>query len=280
MKPDKTAVLAGYLKLEHTLFSLPLIYAGALLSEVPLTLRTGLLILAAATGARSAALGLNRILDRHLDAANPRTASRALPSGAMSLTEAGWLLAASILVYGGAAWALSPQCLLLAPIPLAVFTIYPLLKRHTRWAHLGVGVGLALGPLGAFYATTLSWEGVLPVLLLALFTIFWASGFDILYATLDETSDRKQGVHSLPASLGSPAALRIAALFHLVAFLFLLLLHVQAPGGRAALLLLLLAGLLFLLQHRFRDRVTFAFFHVNAALGFVVFLGVAFSTVW
>ncbi len=256
-----------------------MIYAGALLAEPPLTLRTGLLILAAATGARATALGLNRILDRHLDAGNPRTASRALPSGAMSMREAGWLLAASLLLYGLAAWAISPRCLLLAPVPLIVFAVYPLLKRFTRWAHFGVGIGLALGPVGGFYAVTLGWSHALPVLLLAVFTMFWSSGFDILYATLDEASDRRQGVHSLPASIGSPAALRIAAAFHLVAFLFLLLLHFHALDGLAPLVLFLLAGVLFVMQHHFRDHVEFAFFHVNSVLGFLVFLGVAFSTV-
>jgi len=274
----RLAVFAGYLKIEHTLFSVPLIYAGALLADAPLTLRTGLLILIAATGARTTALGLNRILDRRLDAHNPRTASRALPSGAMSLAEAGWFLVASTLVYLSAAWAISLKCLVLTPIPLIVFTVYPLLKRFTRWAHLGVGVGLALGPLGAFYATGLEWRGVVPALLLALFTVFWSSGFDILYATLDEDSDRKQGVHSLPASLGAPAALRVAAVFHLVAFAFLLALHYQALEGFAALLFFLLAGGLFLVQHHFRAHVNFAFFQMNSLLGFVVFLGVASST--
>ncbi len=272
--PSRIGIVAGYLKIEHTLFSVPLIYAGALLAETPLTLRTAFLILVAATGARTAALGLNRILDRRLDAKNPRTAGRALPSGAMSLKAAVWLLAGAIAVYVAGAWAISPKCLIYAPFPLIAFTVYPLLKRWTKWAHLGVGTGLALGPLAAYYAVELSWGGALPALLLALFTLFWASGFDVLYATLDEDSDRKHGVHSLPADLGRAAAFRISQAFHAVAFACLLLLHGAALAGVAGLTLFVLAGGLFLAQHRFREHVEFAFFHVNSALGFVVFAGV------
>ena len=266
-----------YLKIEHTLFSVPLIYAGALLAEPPLTLRTAVLILVAATGARTTALGLNRILDRHLDARNPRTANRALPSGKITMRAAVLVAALSFLVALAAAWAISPRCLAISPVPLLAFLGYPLLKRYTRWAHLGLGVTLAMGPLCGFYAVALEWRGVFPILMLAAFTALWSAGFDILYATLDEESDRKTGVRSLPAAIGSRRALRVAEGLHTLALGSLVFLFLAALEGFVSGMFFALAGALFVVQHRLRRHVNFAFFQVNAVLGGVVFLGVLLS---
>jgi 4-hydroxybenzoate polyprenyltransferase len=268
---------ADYLKIEHTLFSVPLIYAGALLAEPPLTLRTAVLILVAATGARTTALGLNRILDRRLDARNPRTANRALPAGEITLRGAVLVAVIAFLVALAAAWAISPRCLWISPVPLLAFFGYPLLKRYTRWAHLGLGVTLALGPLCGFYAVALEWRGLVPIVMLSAFTALWSAGFDILYATLDEESDRRTGVHSLPAAIGSGRALRVAAVLHGLAFAALMLLFSTSLHGTVSGLMFLLTGGLFILQHRLRQHVNFAFFQVNAVLGGVVFLGVLFS---
>lgn len=268
---------AEYLKIEHTLFALPLIYAGALLAEPPLTLRTAVLILVAATGARTTALGLNRILDRRLDARNPRTANRALPAGRITLRAAVLVAAAAFLVSLAAAWAISPRCLLISPIPFLAFVGYPLLKRFTRWAHLGLGVTLALGPLCGFYAVALEWRGLAPIALLAAFTAFWSAGFDILYATLDEDSDRRTGTFSLPAAIGSQRALHVAAGLHALAFCSLVILFSTSLHGVLSGMFFALAGVLFLVQHRLRRHVNFAFFQVNSVLGGVVFLGVLLS---
>ena len=274
---NRLKVWADYLKIEHTLFSVPLIYAGALLAEPPLTPRTALLILVAATGARTTALGLNRILDRHLDALNPRTASRALPAGAISLQGAVVVAVLAFIVALAAAWAISPRCLVIAPIPLAAFVVYPLLKRTTRWAHLGLGVTLALGPLCGFYAVALEWQGLFPILMLSVFTALWSAGFDILYATLDEESDRRTGVFSLPAAIGSRQAARVAAGMHALAFAALMILFSTSLHGAVSGLLFTLTGGLFVLQHLLRQHVNLAFFHVNAVLGCVVFLGILLS---
>ena len=270
-------VWGEYLKIEHTLFSVPLIYAGALLAEPPLTPRTAVLILVAATGARTTALGLNRILDRHLDAQNPRTANRALPAGAISLRGAVVVAILAFIVALAAAWAISPRCLVIAPIPLAAFVGYPLLKRTTRWAHLGLGVTLALGPLCGFYAVALEWRGLFPIVMLATFTALWSAGFDILYATLDEESDRRTGVFSLPAAIGSRRAARVAAGMHALAFAALMILFSTSLHGAVSGLLFILTGGLFVLQHLLRQHVNFAFFQVNAVLGCVVFLGIVLS---
>ena len=268
---------AEYLKIEHTLFALPLIYAGALLAEPPLTPRTAILILVAATGARTTALGLNRILDRHLDARNPRTAGRALPAGKITLRAAIVGAVLAFLVSLAAAWAISPRCLFISPVPLVAFVGYPLLKRFTSWAHLGLGFTLALGPLCGFYAVALEWRGVLPIAMLAAFTALWSAGFDILYATLDEDSDRRTGTCSLPAAIGSRRALQVAAGFHVLAFCSLAVLFSTSLHGAVSGMFFALAGVLFVVQHRLRHHVNFAFFQVNSALGGVVFLGVLFS---
>jgi 4-hydroxybenzoate polyprenyltransferase len=259
-----------FVKIEHTLFSFPLLLAGALLARGDLTGRTLLLILAAGTGARTAAFGLNRILDRDHDRRNPRTRNRELPSGTMSTGEAWGVTGAGIAVFLLSAYAISPRCLPLAPIPLAIFLVYPLLKRFTMWAHLGVGAALAMGPLGAWYAVQLDFRDFGSAMLLCLFTLFWVAGFDIIYSTLDQDFDRSEGLHSLPARLGREGALRVSLTFHIAAFFLLAVLYVRAFEGPLAAVLLVLIGALLVLEHRRASDVDLAFFKINAVLGFVV----------
>lgn len=266
----RLSTYARFVKIEHTVFSFPLLLSGALLARGELTWRVFGLILLAGTGARTAALGLNRILDRGLDRENPRTELRELAHGTMRLAEA-WLVTVSgIAVFLLAAYWISPLCLPFAPLPLTVFLVYPLLKRFTMWAHLGVGAGLAMGPLGAWYAINLSFKDFLPAAMLSLFTFFWVAGFDIIYATLDEDFDRSRGLHSLPARLGRARALRISLLLHGLAFSVLAGLYFRSFGGPFAFLLLMVIGWLLYLEHRKAQNVELAFFRINAVLGFVV----------
>ncbi len=262
---------ASFVKLEHTFFTLPLLFAGALLGArgVP-SARLLLLIVAAGLGARVAAMALNRLIDRRIDARNPRTAIRELPSGAMRVREGVAILLAGLAVYLAAAWAISPLLLPLAPLPLVVFLGYPYMKRFTPWAHLGVGLGMAGAPLGGYLAVTHSFQGAGPGLLLGLFTFFWGSGFDIIYATVDEEFDRAAGLHSMPAWLGRGRALRVSMALHLCAFATLAaLIWVALPGALPWVFAAVVGGLL-VLEHRQAARVNLAFFHVNAVLGFVV----------
>lgn len=263
----------SFVKIEHTLFSLPLIYSGVMLaageSMPPVSLL--LLVLAAATGARTTAFALNRIIDRHIDARNPRTAVRDLPSGRMTLTEALGVLAAGLLLYFGSAYLISEFCFLLSPIPLAVFLVYPTMKRYTPLAHFGVGLGLAMGPLGGWFAVSPSLENLLPPALLSLFTLFWVAGFDIIYATLDEEFDRKASLYSFPARFGRERALRYSAWLHAAAFLLLAVLFLVSLRSLLALPLLLLTGYLLYLEQRKADDVELAFFRINAVAGFAVF---------
>ena len=276
MQP-RLGTYSRFVKIEHTLVSFPLLISGALLADGALTWRVLLWILVAGTGARTAALGLNRIFDRTIDQENPRTASRELPSGQMTLNEGLGVTIAGVLVYLLAAYLISPRCLVLSPIPLAIFLSYPLMKRFTMWAHLGVGAALAMGPLGAWFAVQLDFSDYPRIALLCLFTFFWVAGFDIIYATLDTDFDRGYGLHSLPARLGRDRALVVSFVFHAIAFVLLTVLYLRVMEGVLAALMLLAVGALLLLEHRKASNVELAFFHINAVVGFVVLGFVAFG---
>ncbi len=262
---------ARFIKIEHTLFSLPLLFAGAVLagSAWP-SARVSLLVLLAGTGARTLALSLNRILDRKLDEKNPRTASRELPARALSVWDAVLISAASLLLYVWAAQSLSRFCLLWSWVPVLFFVIYPTLKRFTWLSHFGLGLTWALAPLGGWFAVRPGFEGFWPALILALFSFFWLSGFDIIYATQDEEFDRKEGLFSLPARLGKRGALRVSSLLHWAAFACLGALYAVRLQGVAAAFLMIMAGFLLFLEHMFVDNVDLAFFKINVITGFVI----------
>ena len=249
---------------------------GAGLRPAP---RLLLLVLVAGVGARTAAMGLNRVIDRRIDAENPRTAGRELPSGAIGLGEAWGLTGAGALAYLTAAWLLAPVCLALAPIPLAVFVLYPWLKRVTPWCHLGVGLALAMAPLGGWFAARLTFEDPGPALLLGGFTLGWVAGFDVLYATLDEAHDRAAGIESLPARYGRPAALRAARALHLGAWALLATLVFWRLAWPAALPPLLIVGALLAWEQRRADDLDLAFFRLNVWVGFVA-LATVVAGVW
>jgi 4-hydroxybenzoate polyprenyltransferase len=262
----------SFVKIEHTLFSLPLIYSGVLLASkdhLP-TMQVFVLVLTAATGARTVAFALNRIIDRSIDAKNPRTSMRDLPAGRMTLWEASWVMISGLALYFGSAYFLSSFCFVLSPVPLAVFVVYPTMKRYTPLAHFGVGMGLAMGPLGGWFAVSPSFDNLLAPALLSLFTLFWGTGFDIIYATLDEEFDRKESLYSFPARFGRAIALRASAAFHLVAFVMLVGLFFYSVFSLLALPLLVLTGYLLYLEHRKADDVELAFFRINAVAGFSV----------
>lgn len=261
----------NFIKIEHTLFSLPLIYSGAFLAaKEPPTLRLLVLILTAATGARTAALALNRIIDREIDKRNPRTAVRELPSGRMNVVEALVILAVGIALYLGSAALISPFCLALSPLPLIVFIVYPYMKRFTVLAHFGVGIGLAMAPLGGWFAVQQSAENIIPGVLLSLFTLFWVTGFDIIYSTLDELFDREEQLYSFTSRYGKITALKISGFLHLLAFGILAILFAVYIKAVAALPFLLLSGFLLYLEQKKANDVELAFFKINAVLGFVI----------
>ncbi len=264
---------ANFIKFEHTLFSLPLIFAGAFLAwgGVP-ELHLIVLIILAGTGARTAALALNRIIDRKMDSLNPRTEGRELPSGRISLYSALGITAAGLILYFVSAYFICELVFYLSPIPIIVFIVYPLMKRFTPLCHFGVGLGLALAPLGGWVAVTCSLSRIFPGIMLSLFTFFWVSGFDIIYATLDEEFDRKSGVRSMVSVYGKETGLYIAGLLHYAAFFCIAFIYFFMFKTIAAGALLAVIGFLLYLEHKKSENVDLAFFKINIAAGLAVFL--------
>ncbi len=265
--------IARFVKIEHTLFSLPLIFAGSFLASTQMiSLSLVLLMLLAAVGARTVALTLNRIIDRKIDFKNPRTRNRELPSGALTMVHAVVILFVGLLLYFVSAAMISTFCLYLSPIPLIIFTLYPYMKRFTPLAHFGVGAGLSMAPLGGWFAVKGSFDDIIPGALLSLFVFFWATGFDIIYSTLDEAFDKKENLYSFVSRYGKKRALQISSFLHVISFIVLTILFVIKLHGLVTFTLLLLAGYLLFLEHRKVDDVDLAFFKINILTGFVVLL--------
>ena len=263
---------AGFIKLEHTIFSLPLIFAGLLLyTHGWPRARLIVLVILAAAGGRITAMGLNRLIDAEIDARNPRTQARELPRGVMRHAEAWLIVILAGLLYIGSAAAIAPVCLWLSPIPVALFVIYPYLKRWTVWSHAGLGLAWSMAPLGGWLAGAKQLSGVGEVGWLWLFSVLWVSGFDVIYATMDEAFDRSERLHSLPARLGRRRALQLAAVEHALAFACLALLWRQQLYSPVAFIWLVGIGLMFVWQHAVAERrPAFAFFQLNGVLGFLV----------
>jgi len=262
---------ASFIKLEHSLFSVPLLFAGAVLAEEKWpSWRVSFLILLAGVSARVVAMSLNRIIDREIDQRNPRTRDRHLPSGALKLVDAWLSVFVALAVYLLSAWSLSDFCLRWSWIPIVAFSVYPYFKRLTKWTHLGLGLVWSLVPLGGFFAVCPSLKGVGPVALLSVFCIFWLAGFDIIYATMDEAFDREAGLYSLPSAWGSARALRMAGHFHQLAFAALVALYAVWLSGPVTVLMLFVIGILLYLEQKFSRYVDLAFFQMNVFIGFAV----------
>jgi 4-hydroxybenzoate polyprenyltransferase len=261
--------ILNFTKIEHTAFSLPLIFTGAWLGAghrfPPFTIL--LLIVVAAVGARVFGMAMNRILDRHIDRLNPRTANRELPAGKMSVGLALGIAAGGLLVYLWACWLLGGWCLVLAPIPLIPLLGYSLLKRFTPFCHFGIGLCLALAPLGAYVAAAGHARFSGTVILFAGFVFCWLSGADIIYALMDIDFDRQHRIHSLPAWLGADGALRVAAGTHLLAWLILVAVVLQIGGGAMAWLTLAVTAGFFVLMYVPSIPVPSRFFPISTLAG-------------
>lgn len=270
--------LLRLVQIEHTIFALPFAYSGALIAAHgnPGWGRSGWIALAMA-GARSCAFALNRLIDRAIDARNPRTAMR--PSVTGEVTTVGMvalaLTAAALLVLAAAN--LNRLCLVLCPIPLALFVLYPYCKRFTWLAHFVLGAGIAGAPVGGFLAVRGAWS--LSAVLLGLCVLFWMGGLDILYALQDRDVDRAQGLHSVPARFSLPQAFVISDVSHLATAALLVATGVVAQlawpyfaGAAAGIALLVYEHSL--VSPRDFSRVNRAFFTVNSYFAVAVFGGV------
>jgi 4-hydroxybenzoate polyprenyltransferase len=260
----------------HTIFALPFALLATVLAAggVPPP-RTLFGILAAMVGARSAAMAFNRIVDRDVDAENPRTARREIPAGAVSVTAAAMFCALSAAVFVAAAWFLNPLCFALSPLALAIILGYSFTKRLSVLSHLVLGMSLAIAPVGAWIAVT-GRLAATPVVL-GLSVLFWVAGFDVIYSLQDEAFDRGHGLFSLPARLGARRALDFSTAVHALSLALLYGVFVLAGGGPLFGIGVALAGLFLVRQHALvspkdLSRVNGAFFTANGWLSVAVFL--------
>ena len=259
----------NFTKIEHTAFSLPLIFTGAWLGaghRFPSS-AVMLLIAIAAVGARIFGMAMNRVFDRDIDRLNPRTAGRELPAGKMTLSMALVIAFSGLLIYLLACWMLGGWCLMLAPVPLFPLMGYSLLKRFTPFCHFGIGLCMAMAPLGAYVAAAGHPRFSGTVILFSGFVFCWLSGADIIYALMDIDSDRQNHIHSLPAWLGAEMALRMAAGIHLAACAFLAAVIRTEGGGPLAWLVLAVVTLFFGLMYVPAIPVPKRFFPISTLAG-------------
>ena len=228
----RLSVYLSFVRFSHSVFALPFALAGALLAarHAMVTWTAIGWILLAMVAARSAAMGFNRLADARLDALNPRTANRELPRGAMSMREAAWFVAVASAIFMGAAWRLSPLCLALSPVALAIVFWYSLAKRFTTWTQMFLGLAMAVAPVGGWLAA--GGRGGWEPWLLGIAIGAWVGGFDILYACQDLAFDRVHGLRSIPVRFGVPRSLVISRVMHVVAVMGLFALSWVTPLPR------------------------------------------------
>ncbi|KOP63842.1 prenyltransferase [Bacillus sp. FJAT-18019] len=268
------------IKVEHTLFALPFAFMGAILgsavvfNQLPSWGDIGWIFLAM-FGARSAAFGLNRLADRHIDAKNPRTAKRAIPAGLLKPLEVILFIILSFAVFFWATYMLDPFAFRLLPIAIFLLIIYSFTKRFTWLCHLVLGLTTALAPLGGWVAVTgqIDWKAIVFYIALA----FWTAGFDIVYACQDEKFDAGEKLYSIPSRFGLHRSLWFARGFHVVTAIGFIILFFVTPVGWWYLAGMVIAcGILFyqhyILSPNDMSRLQTAFFTMNSTLSIILFV--------
>ena len=272
----KIGILLEMIKFKLTVFAMPFAFTGAFLAArgVP---RPHVIfwVVLAMVGARTCAMGFNRIVDAKFDGANPRTAERALPAGEVKMVEAWAMIILAGIVFFVSCHKLNPLTMAIAPFALSLTLFYSLTKRFTSFCHLILGVALAISPLGGWVAVAGNLTHY--PLVLSAGVLFWVAGFDTIYACLDADFDRKSGLYSLPARLGRERAFRLAVLFHALAFLFFTLTGVQYGLNYIYYIgIILTAGALFyqhiIVNPRDLSRIKEAFFSMNGFISLTLFI--------
>ncbi len=289
IRKSKAVLFLRMIKFSHSVFALPFAFTGAILASSGVAEKSStfwgltgfpspeklLWIIVAMVGARSGAMGLNRIIDSEIDAANPRTAGRELPAGKIRVFDAAIFTAVALALLIFAAYRLNPLCLKLSPLAILVLVLYSYTKRFTWMSHFVLGVAIAAAPMGAWIAVrgTLDKE-ILP---LSLAVVFWLAGFDVLYALQDLGFDREHGLHSIPQRFGIKGALVLSKLFHSITWLLFV-----ATGVIFGLNIIywigmsVIAGLLIyehsLVKADDLSRLDMAFFNMNGYISIAVFL--------
>jgi 4-hydroxybenzoate polyprenyltransferase len=271
---NKALLYLRMIKIAHSVFALPFAFTGAVLAASGLpSLPQLLLIVAAMIGARSGAMGMNRIADRTIDAENPRTKNREIPAGTITVPQAAVFTVFSFGLLVAAAAMLNPLCLKLSPLAIAIVIGYSYTKRFTWLSHFVLGLALAGAPLGAWIAI----RGTLDpaILPLGLAVIFWLAGFDVLYALQDIDFDRRFGLYSIPQRFGVRKALMLARLFHAVTCLCLTATGLLFDLGAVYWIGMLVVAGLFVYEHSLvkpddRSKLDVAFFNMNGYISITV----------
>lgn len=275
---DKFKTLLEMIKFSHTIFAFPFALMGVVLASLASSKAPGIgqvfWVCLAMVGARTTAMGLNRLIDAKIDAKNPRTADRHIPAGKISVFEASLFILVALVIFFFAAWMLNPLCLKLAPIVVGFFVLYSYCKRFTHLAHVVLGLCLAAAPIGAWVALRgdLGW----PVISLGIAVLFWVSGFDIFYALQDYDYDVEHGLHSVPSKLGKEKSFLLVRIFHGLMLLFLLLV---LPGSGLGWIyfigVVVVAGLLayehLLVKPDDLSKLDAAFFNMNGYISVTIF---------
>jgi 4-hydroxybenzoate polyprenyltransferase len=276
---ERILTFGRMIKFSHTVFALPFALAAVVLAQrvVPLTIQRLGWLLAAMVGARSAAMGFNRLADARLDKINPRTCGREIPAGKLSTraTVIFVILFSGLFILSAAMF--GRLCLYLSvPVLLLLFS-YSYSKRFTVLCHLYLGLTISMAPLGTWIALTGGFDW--PILLLSLALMTYIAGFDVLYACQDIAFDREEGLFSIPVRFGSPGAMAIAAGLHFVSLGFFIWLFFAFNLGVIYLVAVGIIGLLMLIEHRLikpddLSRINIAFFHMNSLISITLFIGV------
>jgi 4-hydroxybenzoate polyprenyltransferase len=272
---SRAALFARLVKVEHTVFALPFAYVGAFLAVGGVPSAHDLLwITVAMVGARSLAMALNRLIDARIDAANPRTATRELPSGALTKAAVVTFCLLSLAVYAVAVSQLDPLVRWLSPIPVVAFVVYPYLKRFTWLCHLWLGAVDGLAPVGAWAAIkgTLPWQAWA----LGAAVAAWVSGFDLFYALFDEDIDREQGLHSWVTRFGERGAFTGARVLHLATIVLLAAAGIGLDVGVLYWVGVVIVASLLLYEHSLvrpgdLRRLDAAFFTMNGVISVAFF---------
>jgi 4-hydroxybenzoate polyprenyltransferase len=276
---EKTMEYGKMIKFSHTIFALPFALSAVVLAwqtHAPSMLDL-VWIIVAMVGARSAAMGFNRIVDASIDKKNPRTAIREIPSGKLSKKEAFLFVVISSVIFVGAAAMLSWFCFYLSFPVLFFLLFYSYTKRFTRYCHIYLGFAISLAPVGAWIAITNSLSLGIIFLSLSLWT--YIAGFDILYACQDIDFDREQKLFSLPSTLGPKNAMHISSLLHVLTMVFFLAMYISFQMHLVFLVFLAIIAILLKIEHRLvkPDNLThidMAFFHINSVISILLFIGV------
>jgi 4-hydroxybenzoate polyprenyltransferase len=275
----KLRALLEMIKFSHTVFAFPFALMGVVLASLASgtapTPGQVLWICLAMVGARTGAMGLNRIIDARIDADNPRTAERHLPAGTVALSEAWLLVSGAFALLLLSAWMLNPLCLKLAPVAIFLLVLYSYCKRFTAMAHIVLGLCLASAPVGAWIALRgdIGW----PVVVLGMAVLFWVAGFDVFYALQDYEFDRDKGLFSIPSRFGIERSFQIARVFHVaMVALLLMLIFSEGLGGIYLLGVMVVFGML-VYEHRLvhpgdLSRLDAAFFNMNGYISVTIFL--------